>query len=623
MISRFKNALLNAVGSPVQDSSNASTVSGRGGGSSSSQSTSSSSSAVPHSYSTPHLNGNSETSLTNKNARLQQPQHHGSSDYSGGANGYQERVKRYEYGRPHFLQLSSPDEIAVTADHIVRPIIVPRDLTHLPWETGYAETINSGKSKVNEDQARMHAGFVKLEIEDGESEIKEVKIPYFYFGVFDGHAGPGAAVAAAARLHLIIEDKLTEVGCHLCQEGPLCDFSLKQSKGKGVMWFPHTNITKDSLIVGALESAFYEMDELIREENLKYDGVNGGCTAVVCLFILGKVFIANAGDSRSILCYRDLEPVPLSNDFTPESERARIRLLAAQNPHLLGMDFTSNEYLRRPVKRDLGSKILYRAAHMTGWAYKTATVEDLKFPVVFGHGKRSRVLATIGVTRGFGDHELYAHSTAIKIKPFLTSQPEVKILDLVEDSLLEDAVIVMGTDGLWDVTSNQTVSRIIFNTLDQFPQLDTGRYKYRYVSAAQDLVMYARGKFQDRNWKMNDGSAATIDDISVFVIPLGPYYRDAVAQESLTSISLNSLPNTSLVSDNGSCSADSEIQSRSGNEVNANVLASNTSATNNNGVSSSSSFNNHNTDNVLNGDADPSVEIVSEAIDLDMDEPNH
>lgn len=93
------------------------------------------------------------------------------------------------------------------------------------------------------------------------------------------------------------------------------------------MWFPQTNITKDSLVVGALESAFYEMDELIRDENLKFDGVNGGCTCVVCLFILGKVFIANAGDSRAILCYRDLEPVPLSNDFTPESERARIRLV--------------------------------------------------------------------------------------------------------------------------------------------------------------------------------------------------------------------------------------------------------------------------------------------------------
>lgn len=66
-------------------------------------------------------------------------------------------------------------------------------------------TINSGKSKVNEDQARVHVGSIKVEIEDGESEIKEVNIPYYYYGIFDGHAGSGAAVAAATRLHEVIE----------------------------------------------------------------------------------------------------------------------------------------------------------------------------------------------------------------------------------------------------------------------------------------------------------------------------------------------------------------------------------------------------------------------------------
>jgi serine/threonine protein phosphatase PrpC len=82
---------------------------------------------------------------------------------------------------------------------------------------------------------------------------------------------------------------------------------------------------------------------------------------------------------------------------------------------------------------------------------------------------------------------------------------QVKILDLT-DNLDEDSVIVMGTDGLWDVTANAAASRIVFSTLDQFPPSDKNRYKYRYVSAAQDLVMYARGKFNDRNWKMSDGS---------------------------------------------------------------------------------------------------------------------
>ena len=49
------------------------------------------------------------------------------------------------------------------------------------------------------------------------------------------------------------------------------------------------------------------------------------------------------------------------------------------------------------------------------------------------------------------------------------------------------------------------------------------KQKYRFISVAQELVMAARGKLVERNWKHNDDSPATIDDISVFVIPILPY----------------------------------------------------------------------------------------------------
>jgi len=68
-------------------------------------------------------------------------------------------------------------------------------------------------------------------------------------------------------------------------------------------------------------------DQLIGEDKQKYK-VTGGCTALVALFILGKLYIANAGDSRAVLC-KNRCPVPLSNDFTPETERQRIRQLVS------------------------------------------------------------------------------------------------------------------------------------------------------------------------------------------------------------------------------------------------------------------------------------------------------
>ena len=196
----------------------------------------------------------------------------------------------------------------------------------------------------------------------------------------------------------------------------------------------------------------------------------------------------------------------------------------------MGNEFTHVEFIRRPNRRDLGKELLYRDAFMSGWAYKRVTPEDLKFPIVFGEGKRSRVAATIGVTRGFGDHELQAANSEIYLKPFLTCQPEVKILDLERDDGLADSdVLIMGTDGLWDVTTNDEAIEIVQKALDHFPVNDSQRFRYRYISAAQDLVMHSRGKSkQNGTWVTSNSKLATIDDISTFVIPLKPYQQEYI-----------------------------------------------------------------------------------------------
>lgn len=84
--------------------------------------------------------------------------------HRGGPGGYssnyqlrmahqQKMPDKFAYARPPFLQLLTIDELRASADHNVRPIIVPRDINLLPWGTGYAECVNSGKSEWNEDQA--------------------------------------------------------------------------------------------------------------------------------------------------------------------------------------------------------------------------------------------------------------------------------------------------------------------------------------------------------------------------------------------------------------------------------------------------------------------------------------
>lgn len=75
-------------------------------------------------------------------------------------------------------------------------------------------------------------------------------------------------------------------------------------------------------------------DQVIAEDRNKYQAA-GGCTALAALFILGRLYVANAGDSRAVIC--DGETCkPMSVDFTPENERDRIRKLAEEQPVLLG-----------------------------------------------------------------------------------------------------------------------------------------------------------------------------------------------------------------------------------------------------------------------------------------------
>ena len=60
-------------------------------------------------------------------------------------------------------------------------------------------------------------------------------------------------------------------------------------------------MSRDELIKGALESAFWAMDRLILRDKQQYR-ISGGACTMVTLFIFDKLYLANAGDSRSV-CY--------------------------------------------------------------------------------------------------------------------------------------------------------------------------------------------------------------------------------------------------------------------------------------------------------------------------------
>lgn len=97
---------------------------------------------------------------------------------------------------------------------------------------------------------------------------------------------------------------------------------------------------------------FLFQDELIEKEKASY-AISGGCCALAALHLMGKLYVANAGDSRweklgfiiNIMCQqaffsnswlfflcraiiiRNNEVIPMTNEFTPESERQRLQYL--------------------------------------------------------------------------------------------------------------------------------------------------------------------------------------------------------------------------------------------------------------------------------------------------------
>lgn len=381
----------------------------------------------------------------------------------------------------------------------------------MPWSAGYAETINSGKSiYVNEDQASITVTSLTVTDPDKDSPVE---IPYTMFGIFDGHAGTGAAVMAVHTLHKHIKEKLNSVKHFLVQKE--AEVIAEDDPGLGCITEP---IPKELLVSGSLEEAFVEMDEQIRAERSTFL-IKGGCTAIVALFLQNKLYIANAGDCRAVLIMDNFTTIhPMSMDFTPETDRQRLQRLAYLQPQLLGKYFGRLEYQRRLRKKDIGHRVLYRDRHMLGWAYRTIGEEDVnQVPMIIGHGKRARLMATIGTTRGFGDHDLEAPGGQF-IKPLLTCVPEVRVWDLDKRVHNPDEVLIMASDGLWERLTNEEVLECTREVASTHTIDDSF-----YTTLAKELVTAARGVFGKKGWRTSKEQSASCDDITCFVLPLHKY----------------------------------------------------------------------------------------------------
>ncbi|KAK0615845.1 phosphatase 2C-domain-containing protein [Bombardia bombarda] len=191
-----------------------------------------------------------------------------------------------------------------------------------------------------------------------------------FFGVYDGHGGDKVALFAGEHVHNIIAKQDT---------------------------FKAGNYEQ------ALKDGFLATDRAILNADPKYEEEVSGCTACVGLITEDKIYIANAGDSRSVLGVKG-RAKPLSFDHKPQNEGEKARIVAAGG----FVDF-------------------------------------------------GRVNGNLALSRAIGDFEFKKSAELAPEQQIVTAYPDVVVHDLADD----DEFLVIACDGIWDCQSSQAVVEFV------------------------------------------------------------------------------------------------------------------------------------------------------------------
>ncbi|PVI07832.1 PP2C-domain-containing protein [Periconia macrospinosa] len=213
-----------------------------------------------------------------------------------------------------------------------------------------------------------HATILDLQaLQEGKPTPADKRLAYF--GVYDGHGGDKVAQYTGENLHQIV---------------------AKQEA------FKEGDIKK------ALQDGFLATDRAILSDP-KYEEEVSGCTASVGIISKDKIYVANSGDSRTVLGIKG-RAKPLSYDHKPQNEAEKARIQAAGG----FVDF-------------------------------------------------GRVNGNLALSRAIGDFEFKKSAELPPESQIVTAFPDVEIHNLSPD----DEFLVVACDGIWDCQSSQAVIEFV------------------------------------------------------------------------------------------------------------------------------------------------------------------
>ncbi|OJJ49567.1 hypothetical protein ASPZODRAFT_149088 [Penicilliopsis zonata CBS 506.65] len=223
----------------------------------------------------------------------------------------------------------------------------------------------------------------RISMEDAHTAVLDLQAKYLsssgtatpadkrlsFFGVYDGHGGDKVALFAGEHVHRIV--------------------AKQEAFAKGD-------------IEQALKDGFLATDRAILEDP-KYEEEVSGCTAAVSVISRNKIWVANAGDSRSVLGIKG-RAKPMSFDHKPQNEGEKARISAAGG----FVDF-------------------------------------------------GRVNGNLALSRAIGDFEFKKSAGLSPEQQIVTAYPDVTVHEITED----DEFLVIACDGIWDCQSSQAVVEFV------------------------------------------------------------------------------------------------------------------------------------------------------------------
>ncbi|KAI4129752.1 MAG: hypothetical protein LQ347_003639 [Umbilicaria vellea] len=216
-----------------------------------------------------------------------------------------------------------------------------------------------------------HATVLDLQVEDSGKAFKAASPEdrLSFFGVYDGHGGDKVAMFAGENIHNIV--------------------AKQEAFKKGDL-------------EQALKDGFLATDRAILNDP-KYEEEVSGCTASVGIITNTQIYVANAGDSRSVLGVKG-RAKPLSYDHKPQNEGEKARICAAGG----FVDF-------------------------------------------------GRVNGNLALSRAIGDFEFKKSAELSPEQQIVTAYPDVITHNISED----DEFLVIACDGIWDCQSSQAVVEFV------------------------------------------------------------------------------------------------------------------------------------------------------------------